>query len=488
MDDLLDGLRNAVHGRYEISRELGRGGMGAVFLARDVALDREVAIKVMPPELALQPVLRERFVREARLVGSLSHPNIIHVHAIEEHADLIAFVMEFVDGETLAERVARAGPLDPEALARMLQDAAWALGYAHGRGVVHRDVKPDNLMLERGTGRVRIMDFGIARKEQASSLTEVGQSIGTPHYMSPEQIAAESVDGRSDLYSLGCVGFFAGTGRPPFDASSAHKLLMKPMTEMPPAAASVRPGFPDGLDRVLQRCLRKDAAERYETGEAMAEAIGALQMRSREIAPLLRLFHQQTAQSFQMFAMLVVLFGVFLAYGPRNDEALRLMTGLLFGTIAFTIFVQSLDRVRFAVRQGFTIADVEAAFDAIGDETARARAQLIGDPVEYRRIQRRKRIAMAGGFLGGLSIPLAVKMFVQGADGSARATPAAALLLTIGTVVFGISIAFWAMRPVRVTLPQKSAARFWSSRLGRAIFARAERRQARERERLATVA
>jgi hypothetical protein len=164
------------------------------------------------------------------------------------------------------------------------------------------------------------------------------------------------------------------------------------------------------------------------------------------------------------------------------------MVAILFVTVALTIVTQVLDRVRFAVKQGFTISDVHAAFQSIGNETARARAQLIGDPSEYARIRRRKRIAMAGGFLGGVSIPLAAKLFVPAANGQRQATPTAALLLIGGTVLVGVSVAFWAMRPVRVTLPQRLAARFWSSRLGRWIFARAERRYALERERLAAAA
>jgi serine/threonine-protein kinase len=292
-DPIRESLEKSVAGRYAVLRELGRGGMGAVFLATDLSLDREVAIKVLPPELAVQPALRERFVREARLAASLSHPNIVHVHAVEEHGDLLAFVMQYVDGETLTERVARSGPYDAQDCARLLQDTAWALGYAHARGIVHRDVKPDNLLIERGTGRALIMDFGIARQERATNLTEVGHSIGTPHYMSPEQAAAEQVDGRSDLYSLGCVGFFAATGRPPFEAESAHKLLMQHLTVPAPAVATVRAEFPTGLSAVIARALEKDPADRFATGEAMADAIGALQLRSREVAPLLRLFHSR---------------------------------------------------------------------------------------------------------------------------------------------------------------------------------------------------
>ncbi len=482
MDPLRSSLEKAVDGRHRIVRELGRGGMGAVFLAEDLALDREVAIKVLPPELAVQPVLRERFVREAKLAASLSHPNIVHVHSVEEHGDAIAIVMQFVDGETLTERIARSGPYDAPDLARLLQDTAWALGYAHGKGVVHRDVKPDNLMIERGTGRALIMDFGIARQERASNLTEVGHSIGTPSYMSPEQAAAEKVDGRSDLYSLGCVAFFAATGRPPFEAESAHKVLMKHMTEAPPLISALREGIPDGLVGTIDRCLSKDPGERFPNGEAVAEAISALQLRTREVAPLLRLFNQQTAQSIQALAMLLVIFTIFWQIVPAGDEAFRAMVAVLFGTMSITIVSQVLDRVRFAVRQGFTVADVEAAFESIGDETTRAREQLLADPVERARIKRRKRFAMLGGFLGGVSGPVALNLFSSmDHEGIRQIQPTGALILLAGTIAAGVAIAFWAMRPVRVTLAQRLAGKFWGSRLGRAIFARAERRYLRER-------
>jgi len=479
-DPIRASLEHAVEGRYTIVRELGRGGMGAVFLARDLSLDRDVAIKVLPPELAVQAALRERFVREAKLAASLSHPNIVHVHAVEEHGDVLAFVMPYVDGETLTERVARSGPYDAQDCARLLQDTAWALGYAHARGIVHRDVKPDNLLIERGTGRALIMDFGIARRERTSSLTEVGHSIGTPHYMSPEQAAAEQVDGRSDLYSLGCVGFFAATGRPPFDAESAHKLLMQHLTVAAPTVSAVRPEFPPALSAVIARSLEKDPAARFPTGEAMADAIGALQMRSREVAPLLRLFHQQTAQSLQALLMLVVVFNLFWQVSSKAHSLFGTMVAVLFATVAFTIVSQALDRVRFAVRQGFTVEDVRAAFAAIADEIARGREQLLADPVERGRIRRRKRIAGVCGFLGGVSLPIVFRLVRFGGAKRPEIDSTASVVLLLGTIAIGVSIALWTQRPVRVTLAQRAAYRIWTSRFGRAVFARAQRRYAAE--------
>ncbi len=454
--------------------------MGAVFLARDLSLDREVAIKVMPQELAVLPALRERFVREAKLAASLSHPNIVHVHAVEEQGDFLAIIMQFVDGETLTERVARSGPYDTTDTAQLLQDTAWALGYAHARGIVHRDVKPDNLLIERGTGRALILDFGIARQEKASTLTEVGQSIGTPAFMSPEQAAAESVDGRSDIYSLGCVGFFAATGRPPFDGTTAHKLLMQHLTTPAPTVVSVRPEFSSGLSEIIDKTLAKDPSERFESGEQLAEAIGALQLRSREVAPLLRLFHQQTAQLLQAVLVLGAVLIAFTQLAPDDDQALTFLVLVFFATLGLTSVGQLFERIRFVVRQGFEIADVRSAVVTIESETERAKSQLLGDPIEARRIKRRKRFSFAAGFLCGTLFPIGLRV-LSSTEGSTRviSTPGA-IILTVAVVMLAMSVAYWAMRPVKITVAQRLAGRFWHSRLGARLFARAERRYATE--------
>src|SRR5881397_3895163 len=216
VDPLFLAFQEAVAGHYALERELGRGGMAVVYLARDVRLDRSVAIKLLPPELAAQDKLRDRFMREARTAARLSHPHIVPIHAVDEVGGFVFYVMAYVDGETLAERVMSRGPLPPAEATRVLREVAWALAYAHAQGVVHRDVKPANILLERGTGRAMVTDFGIARLAAASGETAVGELLGTPEYMSPEQAGGDVVDGRSDLYALGAVGFFALTGRPPF--------------------------------------------------------------------------------------------------------------------------------------------------------------------------------------------------------------------------------------------------------------------------------
>src|SRR5213594_2201623 len=211
-DRLFLDFQSAVAGRYSLERELGRGCMGVVYLAREVRLDRPVAIKLLPPSKATDPKLRERFLREPRTAAKLSHPNIIPIHAVEEIGGFVFFAMAYIEGETLTERVRQRGPLPPSEASRVLRDVAWALAYAHGQGVIHRDVKPDNILIE-STGRVLVADFGIAGVVAGTGGgLDTGEVVGTPEFMSPEQALGEAVDARSDLYSLGIVGYFAFSG------------------------------------------------------------------------------------------------------------------------------------------------------------------------------------------------------------------------------------------------------------------------------------
>ena len=267
-------LQAALAGEYSLQRELGRGGMGVVYLARDVQLDRDVAIKVLPAHLARDPEARERFVREARMAAGLSHPHIVPIHRVSEAGGFVFFVMSYVEGETLGERLRTRGPLPPAEATRVMREVAWALAYAHGRGVVHRDVKPDNILLEAGTGRVLVTDFGIARGGPDLGLvTDPGKIMGTAHFMSPEQAAAEAVDGRSDLYALGVVGYLAVSGRLPFEASNVPALLVRQATEPATSVMRAAPGLPPALGAAIDRCLTRDPAGRFADGEALAEAL-----------------------------------------------------------------------------------------------------------------------------------------------------------------------------------------------------------------------
>src|SRR5688572_17415908 len=235
-------LQAALAGEYSLQRELGRGGMGIVYLARDVQLDRDVAIKVLPSHLAANPEARERFVREARMAAGLSHPHIVPIHRVGEADGFVFFVMSFVDGETLGERLRTRGPLSPAEASRILREVAWALAYAHGRGIVHRDVKPDNVLLEARTGRALVTDFGIAHGgRDPGPVSDPGKISGTAHFMSPQQAAGESIDGRSDSYSLGVVGYLAVSGRLPFESSNLPALLLKQATEEPQSVMRAAP-------------------------------------------------------------------------------------------------------------------------------------------------------------------------------------------------------------------------------------------------------
>jgi serine/threonine-protein kinase len=284
-------FQRALAGEYSLERELGRGGMGIVYLARDVQLDRQVAIKVLPTALASRADLRERFMREARTAAGLSHPNIVPIHRVGEAGEFVFFVMAYIDGESLGQRLREHGPLTPTAAAKLLREVAWALAYAHGRGVVHRDVKPDNILIERETGRALVTDFGIAQVATIAALgnaagdavTEPGQIMGTAHFMSPEQAANDPIDGRSDLYSLGVVGFLALSGSLPFNASSVPALLAKQLTASPPPLAQAVPAVPERLARTIDRCLRKDRDERFPSGEALAEALEPATVTQRQL-------------------------------------------------------------------------------------------------------------------------------------------------------------------------------------------------------------
>jgi eukaryotic-like serine/threonine-protein kinase len=247
--------------------------MGVVYLARDVRLDRDVAIKVLPTQLAQIPSAREQFLREARMAAKLSHPNIVPIHRVDEVDGFVFFVMTYVEGETLGARLRTRGPLPATDAARVLREVAWALAYAHGRGVVHRDVKPDNILLEAATGRALVTDFGIAHGDADTPVTEPGKVTGTAHFMSPEQAAGESVDGRSDLYALGVVGYLAVSGRLPFESSNLPALLLRQATEDPQSVMRAAPGLPPALGAAIDRCLARDPAKRFADGEALADAL-----------------------------------------------------------------------------------------------------------------------------------------------------------------------------------------------------------------------
>ncbi|MBA2707585.1 MAG: serine/threonine protein kinase [Gemmatimonadaceae bacterium] len=263
----------AISGHYELQREVGRGGMGVVFLARDLRLDRPVAIKLLLPYLANDESVRERFLREARTAASFAHPNVVPIHRADEIAGRAFFVMGFVDGDSLAAHVRKRGPLPAMEVAGYLEDVASALHVAHLRGVVHRDVKAENILIEESSGRAMVTDFGIARIAQAAPLTATGSVLGTVHYMSPEQVLGEVADARSDIYSLGIAAYYAISGKFPFDHESASAIVVAHVTGTPRPLQEVAPEVPYQLAAIINRCLQKDPASRFGSGAALKRAI-----------------------------------------------------------------------------------------------------------------------------------------------------------------------------------------------------------------------
>lgn len=265
-------LQHAVAGRFSLVEEIGRGGMGVVFAARDLALDRPVAIKLLPPALADSVDRRRRFVREARTAAALSHPHIVPIHSVEEHDGLVFFVMSLVEGESLGQRVRRAGALPVGEALRVVQEVAWALAHAHARGVVHRDVKPDNILLDRDGDRAMVTDFGIAHTVGRNTPVD-GVALGTPAYMSPEQGAGAEATAQSDLYALGVTAWMAVAGRPPFAGPDAMSYLVQHASEPAPSLASARAGLPDAFVRAVDGCLAKTPAERWASAEMLAAVL-----------------------------------------------------------------------------------------------------------------------------------------------------------------------------------------------------------------------
>jgi serine/threonine-protein kinase len=356
VDALFLAFQQAVAGRYSLERELGRGGMGVVYLAREVRLDRLVAIKLLPPDLASQGSLRDRFMREATTAARLSHPYIVPIHAVDEIGGFVFIVMAYVDGETLAQRVASRGPLAPDEVTRLLREVSWALAYAHAQGVVHRDVKPANILLERGTQRAMVADFGIARLTRTTGETAVGELLGTPEFMSPEQASGEPVDGRSDLYSLGVVGFYALSGTLPFTAPSAQAVLAQHLTMRPPSVGALSRGAPRPLTQAIDRCLEKDPAFRFASGEALADGLAPAIVKRAEVPVPIRVFLDR-----RRLVPLIVPAGVSLPIIIRlaSSSAVGASVGLALLVLAIPAAI-TIKRLRTLLRLGYGLDDLIA--------------------------------------------------------------------------------------------------------------------------------
>jgi predicted Ser/Thr protein kinase len=394
----------AVAGRYSIDRELGRGGMGIVYLARDVQLDRHVAIKLLPPDRAVDDAVRLRFVREARLAAKLSHPNIIPIYAVDEVDGFVFYVMAYVDGETLGERVRARGPMAASEATRVLREVAWALGHAHAQGVVHRDVKPENIMLERGTGRALVTDFGIAA---AIGTDESPTVAGTPEYMSPEQALGGELDARSDVYALGATAYFLVAGRTPFVGARAVDVVAQHVATPAPSLATVGATVPRRLAQVIEKCLAKEAAHRPASAYALADQLGAAVEQRREVPAMLRAFVKRDGRVVGVGAFAATYIALGGGAAMAAEFGPLVAVAIVGGTIVSIPLGVMAWGARNLLRRGFTQADVGLAFD---HEIEQLREEFhAAGRVERPRISRIAGAFVAGGLvslIAGIALPL----------------------------------------------------------------------------------
>ncbi|MEO6446003.1 MAG: serine/threonine-protein kinase [Gemmatimonadaceae bacterium] len=468
----LEDVRRQLSDRYTVDRELGRGGMGAVYLARDLRLDRTVALKVLPSEYATDTSLRERFLRETRTAASFSHPNIVPVHSIEERDNLLAFAMGHVEGESLAERVTRAGPLSVREIVRVLQDIGYALAYAHGRNVVHRDIKPDNIMIERATGRALLMDFGISRvittTVEARGLTRVGEVVGTPEFMSPEQATGDLVDGRSDLYSLGLVAIFAASGQVVMTGESTQKILVKQLTEDVPPVASFRSDLPEALVAAIDRCVAKQPDDRFASAAALVESIDEAKLATPEIPIPIRLFAAELG-TLSMVILFVSGFAWILVrtLSRQVSEVDALLPVAILFAVLLTRVLQAFSEAQRLSMLGFSPAETMAGMRAVVDERESVRAQWRTDAVTRRRRRRTLQMASLQLVVGVLLIFLAMQARVEVSPGEHRSSPGAVLTVFFGFMLLGMSFVLFVRSPFRMPPGERMFRRVWLGPLGR---------------------
>jgi len=464
MDRLFLDFQSAIAGRYSLEKELGRGGMGVVYLAREVRLDRPVAVKLLPPSKASDPRLRERFLREARTAAKLSHPNIIPIHAVEEIGEFVFFAMAYIEGETLTERVRRRGPLAPSEASRVLRDVAWALAYAHGQGVIHRDVKPDNILIETG-GRVLVADFGIASVVAGAGALSTGEVVGTPEFMSPEQALGEAVDARSDLYSLGIVGFFACSGALPFEAEKATDVLAKQVTEPAPPLTSVAPLVPRRLAQAIDRCLAKEPADRPDGPAALAEQLSHALEQRRELPVALRAFVKHDARLdgsgvlLYPFVMLIATPLVGFWTGSVAAGFVTLVSGYTLVPLAVLV-----NRARKLLNVGFEHSDIGVAFKAEIDRSREERSFGLGHgggPSVFERILR---------WVSGIGLGTAVFALAAFAGSDPESYPLMMLLAWSMTGGIASGIGALVMLQRRRDVDAEFWGRLWTGRVGRWLF------------------
>ena len=464
-DSVFLAFQQALAGRYSIDRELGRGGMGIVYLAHEVQLDRLVAIKLLPPGLASDPETRERFLREARVAASLSHPHIVPLHAVDQAGDFVYFVMAFVDGDTLAQRVQARGPIPSREASRWLREVAWALSYAHGRGVIHRDIKPDNILIERESGRALVADFGIASVADEA----ISGLHGTPDCMSPELVLGGEPGAASDLYALGITAFYALSGRLPFTGHTATQLLAQHCTAPVPSLSSFGVAVPRKLAQLVERCLAKTPDARPESASVLAEQLAVAIEQRRELPVALRAFVKRNGRMdgggsvLAFIGALVTGVGISAWLGPGVGVA------TIVGGMALTPAVFGVLAARRLMNQGFAQADLGPAF-AAELETVR----------EERSVQPRRTTAFVEWALRslarvGATISLALVPLVLASAVRTEFAPVSSLLLLTLSVTTATTVGWLTVLQLRRDVDVTFWSNAWTGRFGRWAFAVARR-------------
>ncbi len=327
-------------GGYEILELIGRGGMGIVFKGRDRKLERLVAVKVLSPELASGATARKRFLREAQAAAAVTHEHVVTIHAVDEVDGTPFLVMEYIVGVSLEDRIQRSGHLRVEEILRIGMQAAAGLAAAHAQGLVHRDIKPSNILLENGVERVKITDFGLARVIHEAQSTQTNVVAGTPQYMSPEQARGESVDHRSDLFSLGCVLYAMCVGRSPFRAETPTGAIHRVCEDTPRPIREINPDIPEWLVTIIDRLLEKKAEDRFQSATEVAEVLGqylahvqqpsqvALPARPRMFSPTQRLWRIGPWLAASGILLVILLAVVASHWFERPDASLPGATGI----------------------------------------------------------------------------------------------------------------------------------------------------------------
>ncbi|MGD2154649.1 MAG: protein kinase [Gemmatimonadales bacterium] len=463
-------LQEALAGRYSLERELGRGGMGIVYLAHEVSLDRPVAIKILPPELAAKPAARERFLHEARTAARLSHPNIVPIFAVDEVDEFVLFAMAYIDGESLGDCIRARGPRPPSEVARILREVAWALAYAHAQGVVHRDIKPDNILIESGSGRALVVDFGIASVAESAGETETGQVSGTAEFMSPEQAKGATVGPASDTYSLGVVGFYALSGRFPFEGSTPQVVLAKHISEAPEPVAKVAQGVPGRLARAVDRCLAKDPVQRFASDDELAESLGQALPERRELPVPLRVFVKREGRMgtggiiVYLWALAAISAMVGATVGEFLGYTLGVGTGIGTAIAGVTLVPAGviISRARRLLKSGYGQEELPIAFKAEIDRAREEGAFQFGQgPSTYEKVVRA--ISVFGLTAGAGLVALE-------ATGGATGPILLASIVYSLTIGFGTGVLALVRLQWRRGIDREIRGWFWKSRLGRWIF------------------